>query len=506
MRAYKRVLPWLALIAALIIYFVFYYSHIAHILDSDMSSELVLGRLLASEHRIVTNSWFYSTEIRILDTNIIYGLLFIFANSFATVRLLAAPLMILIFCMSFYYMCRSLKLREYYPYLMSLILLPFTVDYIYVYLMGFYYIFHAAIVFMCIGLLASKAKKGLLYVLALVAGASGLRLLVILFVPLLIIAIVSWVKKNFTSTNRAMLIASFFALVGYGINCLLALYISFRQFGRLRLEVPSIGKLRDIGVCFITSLGYRKSNPSYLVIVIALIIYLVALYRMRANTRLKEDGFALIYVKIFVIALALEVLIFAFTNMDMLSRYFLQVMLMAVVFIAYAHKYLIASHKVAGILLIVVFVLWVPNTFISYRDMAKRDTVSRYEPIVEYIEANGFCYGYSEFWDGNIITELTDGQVDMYTFSFLKEDLIRDNHDIYRWLQLTSHQDTRPAGPVFVLVSKQDTKHIIFFEKLKLREADYETSDYLLYTFESVDELEAYIDETDVGENTKDEL
>lgn len=36
-----------------------------HLIDSDMSSELVLSRLLADENRILSPNWYYSTELSI---------------------------------------------------------------------------------------------------------------------------------------------------------------------------------------------------------------------------------------------------------------------------------------------------------------------------------------------------------------------------------------------------------------------------------------------------------
>jgi hypothetical protein len=49
-------------VAAFVVYCCFYIFNIDDILDSDISSEMVLGELLSKEHGIISPNWFYSTE------------------------------------------------------------------------------------------------------------------------------------------------------------------------------------------------------------------------------------------------------------------------------------------------------------------------------------------------------------------------------------------------------------------------------------------------------------
>lgn len=51
-----------------------------HWLDSDMAAEMIFSRILAGEHRIIsTTNWYYSTEFRVLYTQLIMGPLFVSA-------------------------------------------------------------------------------------------------------------------------------------------------------------------------------------------------------------------------------------------------------------------------------------------------------------------------------------------------------------------------------------------------------------------------------------------
>ena len=44
--------------------------------DSDISSEMVLANLLAEEGSVLSQNWYYSTELRVLNTNLVFAPLF----------------------------------------------------------------------------------------------------------------------------------------------------------------------------------------------------------------------------------------------------------------------------------------------------------------------------------------------------------------------------------------------------------------------------------------------
>ena len=34
-------------------------------------------------------------------------------------------------------------------------------------------------------------------------------------------------------------------------------------------------------------------------------------------------------------------------------------------------------------------------------------------PVVGFLQDNGYTFGYANFWDANVITEMTNGQIEM---------------------------------------------------------------------------------------------
>lgn len=108
--------------------------------------------------------------------------------------------------------------------------------------------------------------------------------------------------------------------------------------------------------------------------------------------------------------------------------------------------------------------------------------------VGEWLAENDYTQGYASFWNGDLLTELTDGEVEVW---------VVDNvwsMTIYQWLQSKDH-DVAPEGKVFVLLNPQDGE--------VNPELAYYDEDYIIYTdengyvvlgFDSSEELYALIE------------
>lgn len=81
-------------------------------LDSDMSSELILGNVLSKEHGILTDKWMYSTELCVLNIQLIYQMLFLFTNNWHIVRCVSSILSFVILFLCFYYLMCQLGFKK----------------------------------------------------------------------------------------------------------------------------------------------------------------------------------------------------------------------------------------------------------------------------------------------------------------------------------------------------------------------------------------------------------
>jgi hypothetical protein len=75
-------------------------------LDSDMASEMILGNLLAKESKLVTSSWVYSTELRLVYQQLFYMPLFKLFDDWRTVRTITTLLNSIVMLTSYFFTMR----------------------------------------------------------------------------------------------------------------------------------------------------------------------------------------------------------------------------------------------------------------------------------------------------------------------------------------------------------------------------------------------------------------
>lgn len=71
----------------ILVVLLFLNARINALLDSDMSSEMVLAQLLAKENAALSTHWYYSTELRVLNTQLLYAFFFKLSNNWHWIRM-----------------------------------------------------------------------------------------------------------------------------------------------------------------------------------------------------------------------------------------------------------------------------------------------------------------------------------------------------------------------------------------------------------------------------------
>ena len=87
MKTLKKQIPYILLGATLLLLLGLNIISQDHWLDSDMAAEMIFSRILSEEHHIFsTTNWYYSTEFRVLYTQLIMGPLFRICNNWHVIR------------------------------------------------------------------------------------------------------------------------------------------------------------------------------------------------------------------------------------------------------------------------------------------------------------------------------------------------------------------------------------------------------------------------------------
>ena len=72
------------------------------------------------------------------------------------------------------------------------------------------------------------------------------------------------------------------------------------------------------------------------------------------------------------------------------------------------------------------------------------------DAAADWLVDNGYTEGYATFWNGNAMTELTNGKLDVWTLQSLDEDYVPN------WLQRKEHLTTDPQHPFLLIDTETD--------------------------------------------------
>lgn len=179
-------------------------------LDADMASEQLLANLLAQEGGVMSTNWYYSTELRVLNTQLVMAPLFRLFTSWHTVRVVGSVVLILLYLAAWFWFGRSAKLKYSGLLGAGLLVLPYGALYRQYVLEGLYYIPHIAISFVVLGCAVRILRGGRrlapaagMVLLSFAAALGGPRQLFILNIPLTVAAaLLCWLDAPPADTLR----------------------------------------------------------------------------------------------------------------------------------------------------------------------------------------------------------------------------------------------------------------------------------------------------------------
>ena len=133
-------------------------------LDSDMASELALASHLAKEGALISSTWAYSTEVRVLSTQLVFTpLMALFPYDWRLVRTLGCLILQGILAASAYFCGRALGADKKFSLLFAgLSISACSVVYAQMVTIGAYYVPHAVLTNLCVGMTARlmRMEKG----------------------------------------------------------------------------------------------------------------------------------------------------------------------------------------------------------------------------------------------------------------------------------------------------------------------------------------------------------
>ncbi|MCE5343314.1 MAG: hypothetical protein LLF96_06995, partial [Eubacteriales bacterium] len=282
----RRILPWIWFFGSLSALFILMQWRMDHLLNSDMSSELLLAKLLSQENAILSQNWYYATELHVWYSQLVFAPLFKVFSDWHTVRMVGSFLLYALLLLSYYYLCRQLRLTRWYLWTAPVLVLPVSALYFEFVVYGAHYTFYVASAFCVLGMILqwnngkTKLRRALLAcvigVLSLLTGMNGLRYLMVFYAPLAVSAIVLLVthrdslfengKLRFSGNRWVSFLtvaafASLCAAIGYCINtAILARHYSFFHYEYVHFVPISLTALEELINGWLESLGYNQTG------------------------------------------------------------------------------------------------------------------------------------------------------------------------------------------------------------------------------------------------------
>ena len=513
----QKYIEWAVFAGVLFVLMFFLARYTVYTLNSDASSELVLAKHLADRGgAIMSKNWYYSTEIRILSEQLPFELMFFLTDSWSAVRLGGTLILITLLTVSLYYFCRQTAGKEYFPITAVFMLLPLSRDYFDYALRFTYYIPYIVIGFVVIGAAAQFAKSGgrgkyaamaLALLLSLDAGMLGFRMLLTLYIPLVLaVLLYLWLNKAPASSGKlvkgtGLLTAA--ALVGCLINqTAIVKQYTFHDYTTLSFTGFSLNGLEKTVAGLLNILGYRAGenvfSPALLPSALSALLLLLCIY-CGVYVLAHRDSFNAgqqIAAGYYLFALVVLGLLYSLTDMEYMSYHSIQAVVqgLPLPLMCFGRGELFGKTGRRMILGLTSFALLCGA--LHYNDMRKEDETRALREAARFLAQSDYKNGYASFWIGNLATELSNGEAEIWVWNDIGLAELSDPDNIVAWLQSKSH-DQPPEGKVFILLTANEAYYCNFTRGFTQNDVIFTTTgyepgavdEYIIYGFDSYEEM-----------------
>ncbi len=523
-RLQLKALTYLVPLGLFVFFLVWLVKYGSYLTDSDTASELIIAKVLSKQGKLFTKDMYYSTALRVVNQQLIFAPLFWVFSSWYVVKVVGIALHLVVLCASAVLVARAVGLSwRYCSLLCSCLMLPMSKMYLYMSMYGLWYSCYATTILLTVGVVLyclkeqNKLKVYVYYVLvcllALLNGFEGIRMLFLLYVPFFIAALILFCAGRGRADRKLLaysgaggeadiligaLLLLFASGLGYVVNAgLLSKIYSYRTWASEEFTKFTIEKLLIMANGFLDNIGLTADRPLISEALFRNGVCFTLTGGMILSVRhiLRKDGFSFAQKALpvfFITALAFFALVTSFASMGVSGGYILPITPILFIVILQAVQDM-KKGKLAQFLLAAFFVVFTTCGTASY-NFYKTDLNADRRLIVKAALEQGCQAGYASYWNADVMVELSDGRLDMYSWTdtlFTKpgQDL-DDVDDIYPWLQEVRHSTERPAGKVFCAFENGEMGRPL---PSRLSRAGatvlYQSDRYTAFVFDSYEEL-----------------
>ena len=113
--------------------------------------------------------------------------------------------------------------------------------------------------------------------------------------------------------------------------------------------------------------------------------------------------------------------------------------------------------------------------------------------VNDFLIAHGYHFGYATFWRSDVMTELSNGKIEMHTLPYFNSGQPRTIDETYKWLQLKSHDTYEHPGKLFLLFEKGELTNCRWRYALTKENIIYTDDRYIIYGYQSYKDMTEHI-------------
>jgi hypothetical protein len=484
------IVPFMAFLFVYLFDIVYLLRRGRRMLDSDMASEMVLSKLLNTEHSItgLSDSWYYSSELRVFEMQWFYRLgLLLSPHNWLVARTIGMTVALLLFAVGLIILFKDKNGSRKWGYVAAAICLaPGGSWYFWQTIFGgFYLVYILFIVYSLVLIKAfvnNKGKKGKriasligVILLGFASGENGIKQLMVFYAPLVLALVLLSLwdvhslirepeekRKEKLSGIRSFdclipaIAGTVFSCIGYLINFLVfAKRYSFHVYNvtliaptdlweRFREYLWSFGFNQDIKLISFQGVAAMAGLFVGILTIVSGIWFIINFDKLDEDDRMLTSVFAC--------SVAFGIFIFSYVSFSGIQYYqsFVPEGLCLIVLMIKHFRFAFDKIKTVAVYLLIAIVLFTSaGTVLSETEKPLHwyRAEERMSSYVDYLRSLGYEQGVSTFWKSNLIVELSNGEVEMWTIFNSSECYIHE------WLQNKDHKDAMPEGKYFYLLS-----------------------------------------------------
>ena len=294
------------------------------------------------------------------------------------------------------------------------------------------------------------------------------------------------------------------AVIGYLINVkVLSKIYTYDSWGLISFRNPDFSRLGKVITGFFTSFGYVTgflfSNRilNNLVSFLWLLMTAAALwYAVRNHRKVSRE-----YLRLAVFVLCSYVIfagVYTFTDMFYISCYNLSIIGLSFPLAALFLDQVEWKKEVSCGILAALVLLTMGSGVLYYASNRNRNPNVEIRRIVRTLVSEEYLNGYSTFWRSNLLTELSNGQIEVWNWYDNGGENNRslpvfDVDQTQKWLQKVSHDTTHPSGKIFMFLTTTEYKNNKWGNRLERGDILYQSDNYVVLGFDSYDAMTAVL-------------